>query len=324
MTESQAVRAAAKASDAGGGRPVPKKTAGKTSRIDWSEPLNADIAKAAFNDYLARLKAAPGVQPNMRQLSNSHGIPYNTMKRLIKNQGKPVPLGKNPTLPSELEKRLADLVEYRYNFGKPLEWDQVRICAKRLADSMLGIVGESESLASFEATSGWLRGFRSMYHDSISGHKPELVSKGRAAEANPHSIRNEVETRIRALEMIDELNGGQGIAENVAPERKWNTDESCFTATSSRKEVAVPKGSRDCTVVGENHGDKVSAALLVSAAGHAAAPYYILPGAKRVASQLDNGRLKGIDPNSGEKASRVIRLLFLLLLLLLLASHSQN
>jgi len=297
--EARVSAAAARASDVGVGKPSPKRAAVNASRIRWSDPSNAEIAKAAFSDYVERRQAAPGVQPNISQLSISHKVPYNTLKRLIKNHGKPVPLGKTPTLPLSLETRLADLVEYRFNFGKPLEWDEVRICAKRLFNSMNEVLGDNGCIESFEATSGWLRGFRNRFFSSVTGRKPELVSKGRAAAANPHSIRNEVETRIRALEMVDMLNGGQGIAENVPAERKWNTDESGFAATASRKEVAVPKGAHDCTIIGEDHGEKISAALLVSAAGHAAAPYYILPGARNVASQLDNGRLKGTHPYSG-------------------------
>jgi len=260
----------------------------------------AERVSEAYADYKTLMQSAPGVKVNLADLARRHNIPYNTLKAQISNGGKPLELGRGTSLPTIVEKRLAELIEYRFKFGKSLEWQEVRHCAKLIAKSLLDVVGPNEKLEEFKASEKWLKGFCMRYDAVVTSRKPELVSIGRAAAANPHSIRNEIETRIRALEMVDQLNGGPGVAENVPPERKWNTDESGFSATSSRKHVAVPTGYIDCTTVGEDHGEKVSAALLVSAAGHAAAPYYILPGVRKVAANLDdNGKLVGTHRNSG-------------------------
>jgi hypothetical protein len=54
----------------------------------------------------------------------------------------------------------------------------------------------------------------------------------------------------------------------------------------------------DCTVTGSEHAAKISAALIVSADGQACALFYILKGKVAVASQLDNGRLRGTGEHS--------------------------
>lgn len=151
----------------------------------------------------------------------------------------------------------------------------------------------------FKASNGWLELFKKRHRETITGRKPELLDPARAAAGNVHSMRNELATRIHALEEVDRLNGGEGIAENVKPSHILNTDEMGIWATRDRRDVIAVTGLGDCQIIGSDHGEKISAALLICADGHSGAPYYILKGARPVSKKLDaNGRLNGVSEHS--------------------------
>lgn len=289
------------------------KTKKKTACVDWRLEKSTAILRAAYQELVKRRRAAPGtrvkIAPFLRDFSLTHDIwiPVRTFKRFINNGGcVPPPPGRRMTLVKLLEDRIVTFAKFRWTFGKALTWSHLCLIAQCLAKSLNNILGgEDKSLSDFKASDGWLRRFRKAYEEEITGRKPELASVARAMSANPHSIRNEVETRGRALAMIDERNNnkepGTGDPSAVPPLLKWNTDETGVWGTTARLNVICPTGIIDNTVVGEDHGAKISVALLICASGHAAAPYYILPGKKDMTDELDpaTGRLYGIGDDSG-------------------------
>lgn len=272
-----------------------------TPKTDWSQPDKAAIMNRCYKDYTAACKAAPpGFRPRPSIFAESYGIPPKTFFKCIANGGKPPALGRSLTLIEAIEERMVNFGIFRFHFGKSLPWSYFQTLAARMASSLNDIIGPVDKLEKFKASKGWLRGFKERHSDRMTKRKIQIVSNGRAAAANPYSIRDELATRIEALEMVDKLNGGEGNADNVPASRKWNTDETGFWANTVRMDRAVEKGRKDCLNVGSDHGVKVSAALLVNADGYAAAPFYILPGIRIVKDKIDSsGHLIGVDGRSG-------------------------
>lgn len=267
--------------------PTPRRR--KKQRKNWSLPANAAVMKEAYTTLIRkRQEAAPGERVSARRIGKAYGIPFRCFRRCIANGGRPPSKGRDTALIDILENRLLEFINFRYSYGKPLLWPQVQIIARRLAQSTLDMVGEDKALEEFQASNGWLESFRRRHHDSLTSRKPQCVGLARAVSTNPHAIRSETASRVAILEEVDRRNGGPGVAENVPPERIWNTDESGFWSTMTRRKVAAPRGMVDCVAVGEDHGAKISAALLISADGVAAAPFYILPGARVVAGRADD------------------------------------
>lgn len=198
--------------------------------------------RMAYEELLRRRSAAPGVKVKLAPLLEKYTIPRRTFNRCIVNGGKAAPLGRHRSLVDVLEDRLVRFVAFRSDFNKPLDGYQIQSVASSLASSTLALLEcdvpgerdekesrEYQALRSFKASDGWLECFRERHKDVFTPRDPELVPQPRAVSASPHSIRNEVLTKEKALAMLDAMNRGDGRpgnADRVPACRKWNTDES--------------------------------------------------------------------------------------------------
>jgi hypothetical protein len=151
------------------------------------------------------------------------------------------------------------------------------------------------NLGSFKATGSFVRSFRRRHKAEITRRKQEFVEHARAANMNRQLMDQEIATRCLAMGEVNRLSGGPGIPELVAARNKFNCDETGFSNKGEGEAVIAPAGERDCRDVGEEHGEHVSALLLVGADGFAGEPFFVMKGTRATKKYLTAvGKLYGV------------------------------
>jgi hypothetical protein len=183
-----------------------------------------------------------------------------------------------------------------YTVGMGITWRQVRKTAYDLAANL---ADKLPHLQGFSASRGWLYAFRKRHKAELTGRKQQNYERTRAANCNLHMMTQELQLRRLCLAELDRLNGGtgDGDAAKVKAHQLFNLDESGFSGgDQGRAQIACPVNQGNCQAIGDKHGDKVTAVLIVNAAGHVCPRFFILPGKRSVSKQVDeHGRLKGTE-----------------------------
>lgn len=208
--------------------------------------------------------------------------------------------GRRPVLAS-VEPALVGYIVYKYDHGFGMKWLLVRQLARDVASSMATSFPDGHplkmALLAFQATSKWEKAFRKRHGDQLTSRRPQLFQAERAAACKPEAICTWVKMYLGSAEEVDRLSGGEGKWENLVAAQIVNIDESGFTTNPQRRGmVAAPAGRKECQVTGSEHGTHVSALVAIAADGRCSSPFFILPGKKRVAKELEaDGSLKGVE-----------------------------
>ena len=209
--------------------------------------------------------------------------------------------GRKSTVPPSVEDLVVWYCKHRYKFGKGVQWGELPALVTSIVKTLCKhIPALAPKLGTFQASSKYVLGFRHRHETEITKRKKEFLDRARAMNANRPLMELEIATRILGMEETDRRNCGEGIAENLPARNKYNCDESGFHNGGEGEAVVCPIKERDCRDVDEEHGEHVSALLLVSGDGWAAEPFFLLKGVKAKKMYLTSeGKLHGV----GDKCS---------------------
>ena len=138
-----------------------------------------DLKRKYIDDWEKLVENAskePASPPSKTKYCEKIDIPVSTFNRLLETKGHMLSVGQATSLPQVSEDRLVEYCIYRSQYGFGMDWPSVRTMAQR--------IGENIGLKDFQASTGWLRGFKERYTGVISRRKCQVMEFSRSKGMN--------------------------------------------------------------------------------------------------------------------------------------------
>ncbi len=212
---------------------------------------------------------------SQRFVEDETGIPRRTIRNHMISKSKSRKLGRKCVLTPEQEDDLIKRLVRLYELGVP----QTAIALRRNVFKYVELMNIPHPFKHGLAGKDWYQAFK-IRHPEISVRKAQSLNQARAQKLNPIIVRDHFEALENTMIELGVKNEALKI---------FNMDEKgCRLCLHHTQKVLAPTGSKRVHMVANEHGENVTIAACVSAAGFALPPMIIMKGKKVRPEWVDN------------------------------------